>query len=398
MFTDMAEKAFPLMVKVREQMHRYPETGFDLPKTSALVQQELEALGLEVHTGYAHSGLVGVLRGANSGKTILLRADMDALPVQERVDVEYKSLRSGFMHACGHDGHTASLLGAAAMLKSLQDKLRGNVLFVFQPGEETEYGGAKNMIDQGVLDILPINAAFSGHLRPEFKQGEVHTRFGTCLSTRDEFYIKILGQGGYGSRPHLCIDPVIMTSEFINVLQALISRDRDPMEPVVLSVCRVNTPPGPANMIPDYVELCGTLRTQSGQVRETILARMHSLAKGICELYGGNYEFKFIGGFPEVVNNREITEIALRSAAKAVGIEKVKVLERPIAEADDFSHFSKRIPSSYVFIGTGEENSAPLHSAYFHFKHEVMKDMASVYASMAMTFLEEEYKKAEEMQ
>lgn len=380
------EKHFPFMTEFRERMHREPEIGFDLPKTSAAVKAELEKLGLEVHDGFGQTGLIGILRGAKPGKTVMLRADMDALPVQEEADVPYKSEVPGRMHACAHDGHMGALLGAAAVLTEMKDELPGNVVFLFQPAEESLFGGSKPMIDDGVLNVIPIDAAFSGHLWGSVKKGEIHVKSGTTMSSRDEFHFRIKGKGGHGSMPHLTIDPVVMTAQIINAFQALVARCKNPFEPVVISVCQLSTPPGAPNIIPGQVDFSGTLRTYSEDVRKYMLEKMQAIAAGICESAGGSYEFELIGGYPELVNDPEMAELALASAAKVAGNKAIRS-ERPNPASEDFSYFSKLIPSCYVFTGIMEDEEMPHHNPKFRWNSDAMKPLAEFLVTATTDYL-----------
>ena len=380
------EKHFPFMASFRERMHRHPELGFDLPETSAAVRAELEKTGLEVRTGFGKTGLIGILRGGKPGKTVLLRADMDALPIQEQTEVPYRSEVAGRMHACGHDGHMGAMLGAAAVLSELKDEISGTVIFLFQPAEESDYGGSKPMIDDGVLDVMPIDAAFSGHLWGSIKKGEIHVKPGSAMASRDEFHFRIIGRGGHGAMPYACIDPVLMTVQIVNAFQGLVARFSEPDEPVILSVCQINTPPGASNIIPGHVDFTGTLRTYASSVRDFMLEKMQAIAGGVCESYGGSYEFELIGGYPEMVNDPAMSALALESARKVAGDGAV-LRDKPFAGSEDFSHFSKRIPSCYVFTGIREDREILHHNPRFEWNHDAMKPLAEFLATAAADYL-----------
>lgn len=380
------EKHFPFMTEFRERMHRRPELGFDLPETSAAVKAELEKLGLEVHDGFAQTGLIGILRGGNPGKTVMLRADMDALPIQEEADVPYRSEVPGRMHACAHDGHMGAMLGAAAVLSDMKEDLPGNVVFLFQPAEESLFGGSKPMIEDGVLDVIPIDAAFSGHLWGSIKKGEIHVKPGSAMSSRDEFHFRIIGKGGHGSMPHLTVDPVLMAAQIINAFQGLVARARDPFESVVISVCQLSTPPGAPNIIPGHVDFSGTLRTYSEDVRKFMLEKMQAIARGICESFGGSFEFELIGGYPELVNDPEMAALALESARKVVGDKAIKS-EKPNPASEDFSYFSKVVPSCYVFSGIMEDREMPHHNPGFQWNSDAMKPLAEFLVTATTDYL-----------
>lgn len=387
MLAKLIEKHYPHMVELREAFHKMPELEFDLPKTSALVKKELEALGLEVHTGFAKSGLIGILRGGKPGKTVMLRADMDALPVQELADVPYKSEIPGHMHGCAHDGHMASLLGAAAALTEMKEEIPGTIVFLFQPAEETKYGGAVVMIEEGVLKVTPIDAAFSGHLWGSIPMGKIHIKNGITMASRDEFHIRINGKGGHGAMPNFTIDPVIMVAQIINNLQVLVSRYVDPNEPAVVSICQVYTTGGAPNVIPDYVEMTGTVRAYNEEVRAILLEKLEKTIKGVCDTHNGSYELSYTGGYPGVENNPVMTQIALASARKVVGEENTVELIKPLAGSEDFSMFSKALPCCYVFSGISTGEPIPHHSPYFAWKSEAMKPFAAFMATVALDYL-----------
>lgn len=388
MIAQYIEKQYPHMVKLREEFHKHPELEFDLPRTSALVKKELEALGLEVHTGFAKSGLIGILRGGKPGKTVMLRADMDALPVQELAEVPYRSVESGRMHGCAHDGHMASLLGAAAALVEMKDQIPGNIVFLFQPAEETKFGGAVVMIEEGVLKVTPIDAAFSGHLWGSIPLGKIHIKSGITMASRDEFHIRVNGKGGHGAMPNFTIDPVVMTAQIINNLQVLVSRNVDPNEPAVVSICQVYTTGGAPNVIPDFVEMTGTVRAYNDEVRAMLLEKLERTLKCVCDSHGGSFEIAYTGGYPGVFNDDAMTRIALNSARKVVGEENTVELVKPLAGSEDFAMFSQILPCCYVFSGINEGTAIPHHSPYFAWKSEAMKPFATFMATVALDYLE----------
>lgn len=385
--TTAVEAVFPEMVTIREQLHRHPELGFDLPETAALVKKELDALGLEVHTGFGKTGLIGILRGGKPGKTVMLRADMDALPITELADVLYKSEVSGKMHACGHDGHTASLIGAAKVLVDRRADLPGNVVFLFQPAEEIDFGGAAAMIADGVLDVIPIDAAFTAHLMGDGAMNTIRAIPGIFMASRDEFRLRIQGRGGHGAVPHQTVDPVVMAAQLILSAQTLISRRKSPSDMAVLSFCQVNTPGGASNIIPDYVELTGTLRAHVSDVRDSLLSNLKALADSITSCCGGSCTFELTGNNPAVYNDPAMTDIALAAAVKVVGEDNVSLLPRPYTGSDDFSNFSRVLPAAYAVVCIGEGASEQNHHPYFCWDHSAMKTMCGFYARVALDFL-----------
>lgn len=264
----LAEKYYPEVVELRHHFHMYPELAFEEFKTAAKVAETLESLGIEVQTGIAKTGVVGLIKGGKPGKTVLLRAGMDALKVNEAADVPYKSMVPGIMHACGHDGHTAGLLGAAMILNDIRDELEGNVKVLFQPAEE-EDGGALPMIQEGVMENPKVNAAFGCHLWGNLPEGKVQFKKGGLMASPDAFDITIIGKGGHAAMPQLSIDPVVMAAQVIDQTQAVISRRKSPLVPAVISFTMVHG--GEAyNVIPNKVELAGTIRTLDHETRKWI--------------------------------------------------------------------------------------------------------------------------------
>lgn len=381
------EKHYPHMVALREELHRHPELEFDLPRTQALIKKELETLGLEVHTGFATSGLVGILRGGKPGANVMLRADMDALPVQEAADVPYASQEPGCMHACAHDGHMAALLGAAAALTEMRDDIPGNIMFLFQPAEETKFGGAEVMVKDGVMDLLPIGAAFSGHLWGSTPKGKICVKKGCTMASRDDYRLRITGRGGHGAMPNQTIDPVVVAAQIINALQTLVSRYTDPNEPAVVSVCQFNTPPGAPNIIPDYVDMAGTIRAYDDEVRAMLLRRMEQTVKGVCAVHDATYHLEYVGGCAEIRNDPAMAELALASAVAVVGAENAQMIDKPMAASEDFSVFSKLVPSCYVFVGINEGQCSAHHNPGFHWESDCMKPLAGFLAQAALDYL-----------
>ena len=383
------ERHFPRMAALREQLHRVPEVGFALEKTSACILDELRRLNLEVHTGFAGTGLVGILRGGQPGKTVLLRADMDALPIQETTGLPYASETPGSMHACGHDGHMAALIGAAHALAERRDTLKGNVMFLFQPAEEDADSGAERMIAEGVLDLLPVDAAFSGHLWGMLPAGEIHLKPVVTMPSRDEFSIELRGKGGHGAMPHLAVDPVVMAAQCVLALQTVVSRNVNSYDPAVLSVCRMNTPPGASNIIPDSIELVGTVRTCSQPVRDLILSRMQEVLRGVCALSGGEFSYRPMGHVPELRNDPALAELAVQAAKSVAGDAKVRIPETPMSGSEDFSFFARAVPSCYVFAGIREGDAdMPHHNGNFRWNHVWMKPLASFFVAVTLRFLE----------
>jgi len=358
------------IIKIRRFIHMNPELGNREFETSKLVASRLLSLGLDVETGVAKTGVVGLLHGDHPGPTIGIRADMDALPIQEMVNVPYRSLNSGIMHACGHDIHTSIVLGTAFVLNTLRDQIKGNIKFIFQPAEEGpppgEEGGAALMIKEGVLEDPPVKAIFGLHVWPE-DLGHVRFSPGPIMASSDKFIITIKGKSSHGARPHEGIDAITLASHVIVNLQTLISRYLDATDPAVLSVGKISGGTK-ANIIAESVRLEGTVRTLSETNRKKIRHYMKRIVKGITEAYGAEYEILFLEGTPPLYNHPELTKIMIPTLHNVVGKGNVFPIT-PQMVAEDFSLFCQKIPGFYFFLGVKnprQHSMAPLHNPYFN--------------------------------
>jgi len=368
---------------MRRELHRIPETAFREHKTSAFISDSLRALGLKVETGIAKTGVVGLLELGKAGKTLMIRADMDALPVQEKTGLPFASTHEGVMHACGHDAHMAMALGAASVLSRIKGELKGNIKFVFQPAEEGP-GGAKPMIEAGVLENPKVDFVTGCHLH-DSAEGTIGVRPGCVLAANDRFELKIVGRGGHGAMPHLCVDPIDVGVQVINALQRMASRQINPLSPVVLTIGSFHA--GTAfNIIPGEAELSGTTRTFDRAIWDSWQQRMERIIKGVCEAMGAGYEFKFFRGYPPTVNDEALAEIVRRSASQVVGEGNVFEPD-PIMAGDDMSYFLEKVPGFFFFLGVGRENSAPLHNSRFDFSEEVLPRGVEMYLRLACELL-----------
>lgn len=361
----LGEKYLQHMINLRETIHMYPEDGFSEFTTSKIIIEELEKLGIKVQKNVAKTGVVGLIEGKYPGKTVLLRADMDALKIQEQADVEYKSKIDGMMHACGHDGHVAGLLGAAMILNELKDNLHGNVKLVFQPAEERD-GGALPMIEEGVLENPKVDAAFAAHLWGYLNEGEVHLKEGPMMASPDIFNIKVIGKGGHGAVPQESIDPIVITCQIVNSLQTIVSRKINPLDPVVITCGRIQG--GDChNVIPNEVELEGTIRTFNEETRNWVPKVMEDLIRGITTSQGAAYEFKYEPKYPALINDKYMTSFAKESLKKVVGEENVFDLKEPNMGGEDFAYFAQKVPSAFIFVGIANNKSEPVihHNPYF---------------------------------
>lgn len=383
----LSEKYYEKVKEIRHLIHMYPELGFEEYKTSELIINELEKLGIEVQRNVAKTGVVGLIRGKQEGKTVLLRADMDALRVEEKVDVGYKSKIPGVMHACGHDGHVAGLLGAAMILNELKDEIIGNVKLVFQPAEEG-IGGAKPMIDEGVLNNPKVDAAFGAHLLGSLKEGQIRTMHGHMMASPDTFSFKVIGRGGHGAEPHNSIDPIIITCQIVSSLQTIISRRLSPLTPAVITCGKIQGGNG-HNIIPDEVEVIGTIRTFDNETREAIPKMMEEIIKGMATCQGATYEFNYKPNYPSVVNDIEMTDIVINSLKKIVGDENVDTLKKPMMGGEDFAYFGQNVPACFFFVGIAEDEKNPIvhHNSYFKWSDENLKLLSSGLSQVAIDFL-----------
>uniref|UniRef100_A0A832IDR8 Amidohydrolase n=1 Tax=Pseudothermotoga hypogea TaxID=57487 RepID=A0A832IDR8_9THEM len=379
------------VVQLRRTFHMYPEIEFDLHRTSQIVADYLESLGLEVKRNVAKTGVVGLLKGAKPGKTIMLRADMDALPLQELNDVPYKSKIDGAMHACGHDGHTAMLLVAAKVLASRRNELCGNVKFVFQPSEERfPPGGALPMIEEGVLENPKVDFAFGIHLWNALPVGTVGVRAGALLAAADEFRIVLKGKGGHGAYPHVCKDPVVTASELVLAMQTLVSRSVDPLESAVVTVGKIHA--GTAfNIIPETTTLEGTVRTLNEQVRDTIKHRMKQMVRGICDAYGMDFELDYKDGTAVLINDPELTKLVRKVAEEVVGKDKV-IEVPPSMGGEDMSFFLQRVPGVFYLVGSANPEKGldkPHHSPYYDFDEDALIVGVQMHVSLVTKLLKE---------
>ncbi|MBE3126254.1 MAG: amidohydrolase [Acidobacteria bacterium] len=364
------EKNRAEIVKIRRFIHMNPELGNREFETARLISAKLEPLGFEVRTGVAKTGVVAVLRGSQPGPAVAVRADMDALPVQEATNLPFKSLNPGVMHACGHDVHSSVVLGTALVLNSLKDKLRGTVTFLFQPAEEGapegEEGGADLMVKEGALDNPSVGAVFGFHVWPE-NVGTVLVAAGNVTAASDTFTITVKGKSAHAARPHEGVDAVVIAAEIVTALQTVVSRASDPTDPAVLTIGTIN---GGArrNIIAERVVLEGTVRTLSAANRKKIPLLMESIVRNITGMYGADCQFEYKETLPSVFNNPELAAAMAPTLIKLLG--KDKTLEwKPQMIAEDFAYLARKAPGFYFFLGVkspAQATAAPLHSPNFN--------------------------------
>ena len=366
------------VINIRRHLHRNPELSFLEFETSAFVAQKLREYNIPYTAGIVETGIVAILEGKNpSKKTVALRADLDALPIEETNKSAYKSQVPGVMHACGHDVHTASLLGVARILGDLRNELEGTVKFIFQPGEEKLPGGAKLMIEQGVLENPVPASIFAQHVFPSMEAGKVGFRSGMYMASTDEIYVTVKGKGGHAAMPDQYINPIIIASHIITSLQAVFMDKKTldiPGIPTVLAFGKIIAN-GATNVIPDETRMEGTFRTMDEKWRLEAHAKMKKIAESIAENMGGSCEFNIIKGYPFLVNNEQITFNARKSAEEYLGKENVEELELRMT-AEDFSFYSQRIPACFYRLGTGNKAkgiTAGVHTSIFDIDEKALE-------------------------
>lgn len=351
----LAKEHHAYVVALRRHIHQHPELSFQEYETQAFVEHKLREIGITQIEHKAKTGLTALIEGKNpASKTIALRADMDALPIEEANDVPYRSQRSGVMHACGHDVHTSSLLGAAQILFATRNEWEGTVKLVFQPGEEKLPGGASIMIQEGALEHPKPTSIFGQHVMPLLPAGTIGFREGLYMASTDELYLTVKGKGGHGAMPHLCKDPVVMAAQIITSLQTLVSRNANPIVPSVLSFGKVIAN-GATNVIPDTVYMEGTFRTLDENWRTQAHHLMVQQAKHIAESMGGTVDFEVRKGYPFLHNNPELTRKAKTAAIEYVGADHVVDLDIWMA-AEDFAYYSQEMPACFYRLGTRNES------------------------------------------
>ncbi|MEV5550758.1 M20 family metallopeptidase [Streptomyces sp. NPDC052309] len=384
---DDARRLAPEAVALRRELHTWPETGLELPGTQRRVLDSLEGLDLRVCTGRRLSSVVATLTGAADGPTILLRADMDALPVTEDTGRDFASRTPGVMHACGHDAHTAMLVGAARLLAERRAELAGRVVFMFQPGEEGHHG-ARYMIDEGVLD--GVDAAFALHVTPNLPSGALRLRPGTQMAAADRVYVTVRGRGGHASAPHTTCDPVPVACEIVLALQTTLTRSVAPDDAAVLSITRLSA--GTASgVIPDTAELVGTLRTLVPSTRRHLLDAVTRVAGGVAAAHGATADVRVEPGYPVTVNDAGFTDFVLRTAAGVLGPESVAVMPAPPMTAEDFSYVLDSVPGALAFLGACPPTLSPdrapsLHSPRVDLDEDVLAVGIACHAAVALAF------------
>jgi amidohydrolase len=371
----------------RRDFHQNPELGFEEVRTSQIVAEHLQRLGLEVKRGVGKTGVVGLLRGKGPGPTIGLRADMDALPIQDQKQVSYSSKVPGKAHVCGHDAHTSILMGTAQFLAEIERPLRGNIKFIFQPAEE-ELGGAQAMIDHGVLEDPQVSAIAGLHVNIGIPTGRITAVRGVDCAAADKIKIKIIGKGGHAAHPHQAIDSVSVTAEVISALQHIASRQVDPLESVVITIGKIQGGTA-SNIIAPDVELIGTVRTLNPTLREQMPRRIERVVKGVTEALGATYEFEYVMGYPSVINDDAMIEILQQTADQVLGSGKYAMV-KPSMGSEDFSYFTRHVPGVFFLLGVGNQQKNIVHHGHnpmFDIDEDAMPIGVALLSTLALNYL-----------
>ncbi len=377
------EKIRGELIGWRRDFHRHPEIAFHEQRTSATIREFLQKLGIPV-ASCAGTGLKAVLEGLPGGRTVALRADMDALPLKEEGEKEYISKNPEAAHACAHDGHMAIIMGAAKVLEQRKNKFKGKVVFLFQPAEELPPGGAKSMVEEGGLD--GVDAVFGLHLWQPLPTGFIGLVKGPMMAQADNFSIVVKGKGGHGSAPHLIVDPILVASQIVVNAQSVVSRSIDPLKPAVVSFGTVKG--GTAyNIIPSEVSLIGTVRSFESSVQSLAERRLRDIAEETCRAFGASAEFKYEKGYPPLVNHGAMVDFVIDVAKKTLGEGYVKPIE-PIMGGEDFAYFLQKVPGAFLFFGMGDGMKFPHHHPAFDLDEAALPKATLLMTSIALHYLE----------
>lgn len=370
-----SNQLLPSMIDIRRDLHQHPELSFEEKRTSGQIKHFLTRQGIPFSEGWAGYGIVAVIKGDHAGPMVMLRADMDALPIHEKNNVAYKSIHDGLMHACGHDVHTSSLLGVASVINENKKNLHGEVRMIFQPGEEKLPGGASIMIKEGLFNEHKPHWMLGQHVFPQLQAGHVGFRSGVYMASADEVYITIKGKGGHAATPHLCIDPIVISARVITALQEIISRNIDPLLPGVFTIGKIYSDGGATNVIPDIVYLEGTLRSMNEAWRYRAHDLIRNLVTHITEASGASSDTKILVGYPCLENNDDVTSMCRKAAITYLGEENVHELPQRMT-SEDFAFYSQEVPATFYRLGTGwadEGKNFPVHSSQFDINEDALE-------------------------
>jgi amidohydrolase len=376
------EKLTGKIIEWRRDFHRHPEIAYQEKRTSSVIRQFLESLDIPVTT-CATTGLRGILEGLPGGKTVALRADIDALPLKEEGDKGYISENPEAAHACGHDGHMAILMGAAEILSRRKDRFKGNVVFLFQPSEERIPGGAKKMIEEGALE--GVDAVFGLHLWQPLPTGSIGIVKGAMMAQPDDFSITVKGKGGHGSMPHTTVDPILVASHLVVNIQSIVSRNVDPLKPVVVSFGTVKG--GTIyNIIPGEVSLTGTVRTFDSSIQSLAEKRLREITEETCKAFGATAEFEYEKGYPPLVNHEAMVDFVLEVTGKTLGEDRIQAID-PVMGGEDFAYFLQKVPGAFLFFGMGDGMEFPHHHPAFDLDEKALPQATLLMTSLALEYL-----------
>jgi amidohydrolase len=380
---ELSQRIVDEAIATRRDLHAHPELGFEEVRTAGIVAARLRELGYDVHEGLATTGVAGVLGGRRPGKTIMLRADMDALPLPEETAHPYASRNAGVMHACGHDGHVAILLGAARAISERRDEVAGTLVLCFQPAEEGK-GGAQAMVDEGFLERFGVERAYGLHLFSQLPTGLLGFREGPFYASSDSIEIRVVGSGGHGAAPHLSVDPILVAAEFVASVQKVVSRQIDPIEPAVVTIGAFHG--GTThNVIPSTVSLLGTVRAFDAGVRERMAERIERVLRGVCEGSGATYEFDYLWRYPVTSNDAQQTRYVRALAARIFGEARTVTSDKQMG-AEDFSFFAERVPATYFVLGCSSDarTSFPHHHGKFDIDERALETGIGIMTALAL--------------
>ncbi len=385
----LARSVHPYAIETRRHLHRNPELSFKEHATHRFLVERLTELGYTFQSGLGGgTGIKAVLEGGQLGPTVALRADIDALPILEETGLEFASQTPGVMHACGHDIHTAILLGTARALKEIQPTLPGRVVFLFQPGEEQNPGGASLMIKDGCLENPTVDAIFGLHVMPYMEAGTMGFGSGPLMASPDEVEVTVIGKGGHGAAPHLTVDPVLATCQIITLLQQVVARNVSPFQSAVITVGSIHGGTAP-NVIPDEVHFKATVRTMDPEVRKLMPKRIEEVVKGVCDAAGATYRFHYDPGYPVLVNDPIMTDIGRRAAQAILGTEKIGPMA-PSMGGEDFAYYLEQVPGTFARLGAmipGSANPYGLHTSKLMIDEESMAVGIAYYLAVVQEFL-----------
>ena len=379
------------VLELRRHFHKYPEISWNEKETTKRIAKELEEMGIhiiKVGFGGTECGVLAEIKGGKPGKTVALRADMDALPLTEEVESPFKSQHDGVMHACGHDAHTAMLLGAAAVLQEHRQELNGNVRLIFQPAEEHgRIPGAQAMIDGGALD--GVDAIFGLHIMPVLEIGKIQFTYGPIMAAADAWHLTVKGKGGHGSSPESAVDPTIAASHAITAIQSIVSREVSPRDTAVVSVGGMRTSSHVFNIIPDRVEITGSIRTFKPEVQDAVEEAMHRIAHSTCEAHRCVADFKYERFLPATINDDASSELVKKIATEVLGAENV-IETIPVMGSEDYSMFLNKVPGAYFFLGVGNKAKGityPYHSPLFDLDENALSIGVTLHTGLVMAYL-----------